>query len=309
MACKSLMLELGQSGMRPCHVKKAINAMKPPYVADVTSKQCSDILSKLRKQYKGKEFYGLINHFQDKTSVDMNQYFKIGLNSDGSPRNIFWADGRSHDAYIKFGHVVVFDVTYLTNKFKFSFAPFVGVNHHDMMPQICVRDSIVKIKTKGRPKIATRVKSPIELQGNKRRLVRIVMNWVTTSRGVQKKKLFPQAGALPNNQSSSNEMHPLAMYVPEPGRGSSVPIDLFTAFALTSQSSNGLEAKDLSGVVIHGGAWVVVGWLLGGDVVVKVASKDGSESHNRNLLAILTTGVVSCSTLSDQGYAEDFYDQ
>ncbi|GJU86989.1 retrotransposon protein, putative, ty1-copia subclass [Tanacetum coccineum] len=30
-------------------------------------------------------------------------------------------------------------------------------------------------------------------------------------------------------------MHPLAMYVPEPGWGSSVPIDLFTAFALTSQ--------------------------------------------------------------------------
>ncbi|GJX70858.1 FAR1-related sequence 5-like protein [Tanacetum coccineum] len=130
MACKSLMLEIGQSGMRPCHVKKAVNEIKPPYVADVTSKQCSDNLSEQRKQYKGKEFYGLIKHFQDKASVDMNQYFKIDLNSDGSPRNIFWADGRSRDAYIKFGDVVVFDVTYLTNKFKFPFAPFVGVNHH-----------------------------------------------------------------------------------------------------------------------------------------------------------------------------------
>ncbi|GJY11970.1 hypothetical protein Tco_0381279 [Tanacetum coccineum] len=37
--------------------------------------------------------------------------------------------------------------------------------------------------------------------------------------------------------------------------------------------------------------------------------QDGSESHNRNLQAVLTNGVVSCSTLSDQGYAEDFYDQ
>ncbi|GJU94516.1 hypothetical protein Tco_1319272 [Tanacetum coccineum] len=36
--------------------------------------------------------------------------------------------------------------------------------------------------------------------------------------------------------------------------------------------------------------------------------QDGSESHNRNLQAILTNGVVSCSTLSDQGYVEDFYD-
>nr|GEX79803.1 putative reverse transcriptase domain-containing protein [Tanacetum cinerariifolium] len=34
-----------------------------------------------------------------------------------------------------------------------------------------------------------------------------------------------------------------------------------------------------------------------------------NESHNRNLLAILTNGVVSCLILSDQGYVEDFYDQ
>nr|GEW96654.1 putative reverse transcriptase domain-containing protein [Tanacetum cinerariifolium] len=45
------------------------------------------------------------------------------------------------------------------------------------------------------------------------------------------------AGALPNTRSSLNEMRPLAMYVPEPGRGSSIPIDLFMAFALTSQSN------------------------------------------------------------------------
>ncbi|GKF43905.1 hypothetical protein Tco_0130457, partial [Tanacetum coccineum] len=36
---------------------------------------------------------------------------------------------------------------------------------------------------------------------------------------------------------------------------------------------------------------------------------DGNESHNCNLRAILTNDVVLCSTLSDQGYAEDFYDQ
>ncbi|GJT27330.1 ribonuclease H-like domain-containing protein [Tanacetum coccineum] len=52
-----------------------------------------------------------------------------------------------------------------------------------------------------------------------------------------KYELLPQAGALPNTRSSSNEMRLLAMYVPEHGRGSSVPIDLFMAFALTSQSN------------------------------------------------------------------------
>ncbi|GJZ35995.1 FAR1-related sequence 5-like protein [Tanacetum coccineum] len=130
MACKSLMSELSHSGLKPCHIKKVVNSMKNPLEPDVTSKQCADVLSEERKQYKGKEFYGLIKHFQDKTFVDKNQYFKVDLFDDGSPRNIFWADGRSRDAYIKFGDVLVFDVTYMTNKFKFPFSPFVGVNHH-----------------------------------------------------------------------------------------------------------------------------------------------------------------------------------
>ena len=54
----------------------------------------------------------------------------MDLSDDRYPRNIFWADGRSRDAYTKFRDVVVFDVTYMTNKFKMPFAPFTGVNHH-----------------------------------------------------------------------------------------------------------------------------------------------------------------------------------
>ncbi|XP_023733474.2 protein FAR1-RELATED SEQUENCE 7-like [Lactuca sativa] len=130
LACKSLMIELGQSGLKPSQIKKAVNAMKTPQDIDVTSKQCVDVLSEQRRQYKGKEFYGLIKHFQDKALVDVNQYFVVDLFEDESPRNIFWADGRSRDAYTKFGDVVVFDVTYMTNKFKMPFSPFVGVNHH-----------------------------------------------------------------------------------------------------------------------------------------------------------------------------------
>ncbi|GJW62086.1 hypothetical protein Tco_0111421 [Tanacetum coccineum] len=37
--------------------------------------------------------------------------------------------------------------------------------------------------------------------------------------------------------------------------------------------------------------------------------QDGSKFHNYNLQAILANDVDSCSTLSDQGYAKDFYDQ
>ncbi|CAI9272323.1 unnamed protein product [Lactuca saligna] len=77
--CKSLMVDLGQAGLKPCQVRKAINAMKTSTVADVTSKQCADVLSEQRKQYKGKEFYGLIKHFQDKALVDNDQYFTVDL--------------------------------------------------------------------------------------------------------------------------------------------------------------------------------------------------------------------------------------
>ncbi|XP_076911980.1 protein FAR1-RELATED SEQUENCE 8-like [Bidens hawaiensis] len=129
LACKSLMAKLGQSGLKPCQIK-VINAMKSPHENNVTSKQCSDVLVDQRKQYKGKEFYGLIKHFQDKLLEDQNLYFVVDLFDDGSPRNIFWADGRSSKSYIKFRDVVVFDVIYMTNKFKMPFAPFVGVNHH-----------------------------------------------------------------------------------------------------------------------------------------------------------------------------------
>nr|GEV11336.1 hypothetical protein [Tanacetum cinerariifolium] len=41
----------------------------------------------------------------------------------------------------------------------------------------------------------------------------------------------------------------------------------------------------------------------------KILPVDGSESYNRNLQAVLTNGVISCSTLFDQGYVEEFYDQ
>ncbi|CAI9284751.1 unnamed protein product [Lactuca saligna] len=126
---KSLMVQFGQAGLKPSQIKNVVNMMKTSNVADVTSKQCADVISEHRKQHRGKELYGLIKHFQDKTSVDSDQYFIVDLSDDGYPRNIFWANGRSRDAYTKFRDVV-FDVTYMAYIFKMPFAPFTGVNHH-----------------------------------------------------------------------------------------------------------------------------------------------------------------------------------
>nr|KAJ0212654.1 hypothetical protein LSAT_V11C400218960 [Lactuca sativa] len=49
--------------------------MKTSNEVDVTSKQCVDVLSEQREHNRGREFYGLIKHLQDKALVDNNQYY------------------------------------------------------------------------------------------------------------------------------------------------------------------------------------------------------------------------------------------
>nr|GEX87878.1 hypothetical protein [Tanacetum cinerariifolium] len=44
MACKSLMVELGKSGLIPCQVRKAVNAMKSPNEPTITSKHRSNTM-------------------------------------------------------------------------------------------------------------------------------------------------------------------------------------------------------------------------------------------------------------------------
>ncbi|GKA64709.1 hypothetical protein Tco_0764416 [Tanacetum coccineum] len=70
-------------------------------------------------------------------------------------------------------------------------------------------------------------------------------------------------------------------------------------------SNQPLEAKPVSVVEFA----LSSQWFHGLFLVLKILPMDGSEFHNRNLQAILANGVVLCSTLSNQGYAKDFYDQ
>lgn len=128
--CRDLITELNKSGLGPSQITKALNAIKDPNEVNITSKQCSDIISSTRKNNVGKECYELIMHFQEKASSDSSGYFNVGVDKTGTFKSVFWADGRSRESYLQFGDVVIFDVTYRTNKFQMPFAPFVGVNHH-----------------------------------------------------------------------------------------------------------------------------------------------------------------------------------
>ncbi|CAI9259682.1 unnamed protein product [Lactuca saligna] len=168
MECKSLMVELGQSGLKPSMVKKAINAMKTSNEADVTSKQCVDVLFEQRKQHKGKEFYGLIKHFQDKTLVDNDQEW---VNSE----TIEEFEATWEVIRCKYKLEMQFDKAVVSRRAAEEDEDFKTMNSRsvlssvhpieakaDMMPQLSIRDPLGPTTTKGHPKVASRIKSPLE---------------------------------------------------------------------------------------------------------------------------------------------------
>ncbi|XP_056691675.1 protein FAR1-RELATED SEQUENCE 5-like [Spinacia oleracea] len=67
-----------------------------------------------------KKQHGLNNDFYSCLQVD----------DGGTLLNAFWSDARSRDSYKYFGDVIKFDTTFSVNRFRMSFAPFIGINHH-----------------------------------------------------------------------------------------------------------------------------------------------------------------------------------
>lgn len=76
------------------------------------------------------DFVAMRNYFEEMSKRCKD--FMYVYDTTGEERSciVFWCGGRSRSAYKDFGDVVSFDTTYLKNRYKMSFAPFIGVNHH-----------------------------------------------------------------------------------------------------------------------------------------------------------------------------------
>ncbi|XP_077237092.1 protein FAR1-RELATED SEQUENCE 5-like [Tasmannia lanceolata] len=126
--CKNLIEQLSGSNFKPAQIKNAINSTSNAPV--VSTNQVIAHLRAVRENNMGKEAVIVANHFQKRKSEDPNFYFELELDANGTLRSMFWADSGAREAYLTFSDVIIFDVTYKTNRFKIPFAPFTGVNHH-----------------------------------------------------------------------------------------------------------------------------------------------------------------------------------
>lgn len=79
---------------------------------------------------EGGDFKAITEYFDEMSRTDREFILRHDTDTNGVLRNVFWADGRSRAAYKDFGDVVSLDATYVKNRYKISFAPFISVNHH-----------------------------------------------------------------------------------------------------------------------------------------------------------------------------------
>ncbi|XP_043717744.1 protein FAR1-RELATED SEQUENCE 5-like [Telopea speciosissima] len=96
----------------------------------VNEERCRNIFRTKRRKTLGVDCQLAVNYLKSKGISDQQFFYAISMDAEQRLIGLFWVDGRSREQYKNFGDVIVFDTTYKKNKYKFSFAPFTGVNHH-----------------------------------------------------------------------------------------------------------------------------------------------------------------------------------
>ena len=66
----------------------------------------------------------VLDSFRIKKSEDPTFFYKFELDDENKVKNIFSRDGSSLKYYADFEDCVNFDTTYMTNRYRLPFAPF-----------------------------------------------------------------------------------------------------------------------------------------------------------------------------------------
>ncbi|KAL2896669.1 Protein FAR1-RELATED SEQUENCE 5 [Bienertia sinuspersici] len=86
-------------------------------------------LNRCKSRLEG-DAVALEKYFQQQYEYNQEFYSAIERDNDGRLMNAFWSDARSRAMHKDFGDIITFDTTFLCNRYKMPFAPFVGVSHH-----------------------------------------------------------------------------------------------------------------------------------------------------------------------------------
>ncbi|XP_042974885.1 protein FAR1-RELATED SEQUENCE 5-like [Carya illinoinensis] len=91
-------------------------------------KDYRNYIDKVRHIQLGKGGVGTLREYFSRMQYKKDELFSLmDMDDDGWLRNVLWAHAQSKAACKYFGDIVTFDTTYLTNRYRMSFAPFVGV--------------------------------------------------------------------------------------------------------------------------------------------------------------------------------------
>ena len=131
-AQKNLIDLLNNSGIRPSKIASVLTTQAGGIEnLNITGRDIQNYLSTKRQNCLEKgDAQLMLKYFQKRQSDSPGFFYAIQMDVEGHLANCFWVDARSRIAYKNFGDVVLFDPTYLTNKYKMPFVPFTGVNNH-----------------------------------------------------------------------------------------------------------------------------------------------------------------------------------
>ncbi|XP_065022016.1 protein FAR1-RELATED SEQUENCE 6-like isoform X4 [Musa acuminata AAA Group] len=94
-------------------------------------KDCRNTVEKAKRlRLEVGDAESMYDYFVRMQAKNSNFFYVMDIDCKSHIRNVFWADARCRAAYEEFGDVVMFDTSYLTNKYNMPLSTFVGVNHH-----------------------------------------------------------------------------------------------------------------------------------------------------------------------------------